>query len=88
MTAPWSGFASRLVASRLAATQRTMEAYAPLFDLADLGVCALYFFLAIGRAYGARGFARFGQAVALTVAFAAIALGYRFAIFVFTLYTT
>ncbi len=164
---PWSGLAQRLVARRLAAMGRTLEAYAPLFDhavainarslivlmvvpfallpallwkrqrrtfaahvafslhvysfllllfcasslviaisgwcggpgrdsegldhavtIAELVAGGIHLLLAIGRAYGARGFARVPQALALTVSVAAIALGYRFAVFAITLYTT
>jgi hypothetical protein len=163
---PWSGLAQRLVAHRLDATKRALDAYAPLFDhavalnarslivlmvvpfaalpawlfrklrrpfaahltfalhvysflllllcvaslvvvvsglfgagrdsepidhavaLGALALCALHLLFAVARSYGARGFARFFQAAALTVSVAALALGYRFAIFLFTLYTT
>jgi hypothetical protein len=49
-------------------------------------VCAVYLFFAIGRVYGAHGVAGAIQAIALSLVIGAIVLGYRFALFVITLY--
>ena len=43
---------------------------------ANLTMCALYIYLAIGPVYGAAGASRIGQAVVLALAVAAIVLGY------------
>jgi hypothetical protein len=51
-------------------------------------VCALYLSVASGLVYRARGTRRVLEVVAQVAAAAAIVLGYRFAIFVLTLYTT
>jgi hypothetical protein len=50
--------------------------------------CAAYLYVAAGTAYGAKGAARAISALVLTAAVAAIVLGYRFALFLFTLYVT
>jgi hypothetical protein len=51
-------------------------------------VCAAYLYFAIGTVYGARGLARIVKSLALTVAVAAIVLGYRFVLLWITLYST
>lgn len=163
----WSVLAGTLVAQRLAATQRSLQDYAPLFDRAvglnakalivlmamafalllplvflrerrpfmahvvfslhlytfllllfcaavlaaglsawigiggldvpvvddvisvvNLLVCALYLHLAIGPVYGSSGLRRALQALGLAIAVGAIVLGYRFVIFLVTLYGT
>ncbi|MBI3368327.1 MAG: DUF3667 domain-containing protein [Burkholderiales bacterium] len=53
----------------------------------NLLACASYLFLAIGRVYGGGMALRALQALGLTLAVGAIVLGYRFAIFLITLYT-
>jgi hypothetical protein len=53
-----------------------------------LASCAAYLYGAAGTAYGARGFVRGAQALVLALAMFAIVLGYRFVIFLVTLYTT
>jgi hypothetical protein len=53
-----------------------------------LVACAMYMYVATGRVYGATGAGRVIKVGALTVAVAAIVLGYRFVLFVITLYTT
>lgn len=64
----------------------------PRVDLAlsvfNIAACAAYICLSIGPAYGARGAARIVQAIALACIVGAIALGYRFTIFLITLYTS
>jgi len=57
-------------------------------SLVNLAVGGAYVHRAIGTVYGVRGIARLAQAAVLAVAIAAILLGYRFAIFLITLYTT
>ncbi len=59
-----------------------------LLSVANLAACMLYLYLAIGPVYGAAGVRRIVQAVLLGIAVGAIALGYRFVIFLITLYTT
>ena len=54
----------------------------------NLAACAAYLYVAIGPVYGARGVGRVAKAVMLTFAVGAIVLGYRFAIFLITLYGT
>ena len=65
---------------------------APLVDnvlsAANLVVCAVYIYLAIGPVYRATGAMRATKAVFLAVAVAAIVLGYRFLLFLITLYAT
>ena len=51
----------------------------------NLSACAAYLWLALSF-YGSSGLARLLKAIALAMAVAAIALGYRFAIFLITLY--
>lgn len=55
--------------------------------LVNLVVCAVYLYLAIGRVYGGGSVLRAVKAVGLTLVVGAIVLGYRFAIFLITLYT-
>ena len=50
--------------------------------------CATYLYAAIGSVYGSRRSGRILSTIVLTAAVAAIVLAYRFALFVFTLYTT
>ena len=50
--------------------------------------CAVYLYVATGTVYGETGTARTLKVVALTVAVAAIVLGYRFALLLITLYST
>lgn len=54
----------------------------------NLALCAGYLFLAIDRVYATPPAWRAIQAIVLTLAMGAIVLGYRFAIFLITLYTT
>jgi hypothetical protein len=49
--------------------------------------CAVYLFVAARKVYGASGAARVAQVAVLTVGVGAIVLGYRFALFLLTLYT-
>jgi hypothetical protein len=59
-----------------------------VLSIALLLVCGTYLFVATGRVYGAGGARRVLQAAALTVAVAAIVLGYRFVLLLITLYST
>jgi hypothetical protein len=62
----------------------TVDLVLTLFNLAAGGV---YLWVAIGAFYGARGIARALKAAGLSVAIVLIVLGYRFAIFLITLYS-
>ena len=57
-----------------------------VLSVANLAACMLYIYLAIGPAYHAAGAPRAMKAVVLAVAVAAIVVGYRFLLFVITLY--
>lgn len=57
-------------------------------SVANLAVCAGYIHLAIGPVYGAEGAPRVVKAIVLAVAVAVIVVGYRFAMFLVTLYAT
>jgi hypothetical protein len=59
-----------------------------VLSLLGLGACGAYLFLATGEFYGATGRARWLRTFGLAVAVAAIVLGYRFTLFLITLYTT
>jgi len=65
---------------------------APAVDLTlsifNLAACAIYIYLALGPVYQSSGAPRVAKAVALAVAVGAIFVGYRFAIFAITLFTT
>jgi hypothetical protein len=53
----------------------------------NLAACVAYLFVAAGRVYGGGATARLVQALLLSAAVGAIVLGYRFVVFVITLYT-
>ncbi len=53
----------------------------------NVAVCATYLYIAIGKVYGGSCGVRIAKAAALTLAAAAIVLGYRFVLFLITLYT-
>ncbi len=53
-----------------------------------LVICAVYLFFAVRVVYDVRGVARVVSALALTTAVGAIVLGYRFFLFIITLYTS
>jgi hypothetical protein len=57
-----------------------------LLSVVNLVACGLYLYLAIGPVYGAAGAMRALQVGVLLIAVAAIVLGYRFALFLITLY--
>jgi len=50
--------------------------------------CAAYMYVASKKVYGGRGAARAAQVAVLTIGVGAVVLGYRFALFLLTLYTT
>jgi len=50
--------------------------------------CARYLYIALGAFYGSTGLARAFQTAVLSASVAAIVLGYRFTLFLITLYTT
>jgi hypothetical protein len=56
--------------------------------LINLAACAIYLYAATGKAYGARGAPRVVKALILSLAVTGILLGYRFVLFLLTLYTT
>jgi hypothetical protein len=57
-------------------------------SLFNLAACAAYLYPATRRFYGSRGAARIVKVALLTAAIGAIALAYRFTIFLITLYTS
>jgi len=64
------------------------ESFDHVLSILQLIVCATYLYVAAGTVYGARGVIRILKVVSLTVAVGAIFLGYRFALFLITLYNT
>ncbi len=54
----------------------------------NLVACAVYLYIATGKVYGATGLMRIFKVVMLAIAVEAILLGYRFVLFMITLYTT
>ena len=56
--------------------------------LFNLTACAAYIFLAIGKVYRSSGWSRWFAASILLMAIALLFVGYRFAIFLITFYTT
>jgi hypothetical protein len=61
---------------------------ANVLSVANLLACGAYIFASTGPVFGARGPMRTLRAVALTVVAGAIVLGYRFVVFLITLYLT
>ncbi len=59
-----------------------------VLTIINLAACALYLYAAIGPVYEADGALRVVKAVLLTLAVGAIVLGYRFVLFLITLYGT
>src|SRR5262249_47209559 len=65
-----------------------MPAWAdPVVSITLLAACAAYLYPALGAVYGSHGSRRWLAVAVLTVCVAALVLGYRFALFVLTLYT-
>ena len=85
-------FCVALVAAKLSAWLGLGGLDSPLVDnvlsVANLAACAVYIHLAIGPVYGATGALRATKAVGLALAAGAIVLGYRFVLFLITLYAT
>jgi hypothetical protein len=59
-----------------------------VLSLFNLAACIAYLYFAIGRAYGMRGAKRALAALFLSICVGAIVIGYRFLMFVITLYFT
>ena len=59
-----------------------------VLSVANLMACAAFLYVAIGRVYDATGGVRIAKAALLAMVVAAIALGYRFILFLITLYAT
>lgn len=59
-----------------------------VLSIANLAACTVYIYLASGPVYGASGKLRAVKAFLLALVVAAIVLGYRFVLFLITLYTT
>jgi hypothetical protein len=59
-----------------------------LVSLLNLAVASTYLHISVKAVYGGRGVIAFCRTAILAVALAAIVLGYRFAIFLITLYLT
>jgi hypothetical protein len=59
-----------------------------VLSVANLLACAGYIYLSIGPVYDARGALRIAKATLLAIAAGAIVIGYRFLLFLITLYAT
>jgi hypothetical protein len=85
-------FCVALLAAKLSALLGFGGLDAPMVDnvlsVANLAACAAYIYLAIGPVYSASGTLRATKAILLSLAVAAIVLGYRFVLFFITLYAT
>jgi Protein of unknown function (DUF3667) len=85
-------FCASLLAAKLSALLGGGGLDSPAVDnvltVVNLAVCAVYLYAAIGPVYGASGVVRAGQALILTLAVGLITLGYRFILFLITLYGT
>ena len=57
-------------------------------SVANVAVCGVYIYLAVGPAYLARGLPRVAATIVLTATLALLFVGYRFAIFLITFYTS
>jgi hypothetical protein len=60
----------------------------PIVSVSLLAACGAYLYVAVGAVYGSRGARRALETALLAACVAALVLGYRFALFVLTLYTT
>jgi len=85
-------FCAALLAAKLSGRLGLGDLDAPVVDnvlsVANLAACGLYIWMAIGPVYGARGSLRAMKATLLALVAGAIVLGYRFAVFLITLYAT
>jgi hypothetical protein len=59
-----------------------------ILSMINLAACAAYLYQAAGTVYDASGAIRVIKALVLALGVAGVLLGYRFALFVVTLYTT
>ena len=59
-----------------------------ILSIFNLAACAIYLYIATGRVYGGNRIIRALKVAVLAPAVASILLGYRFAIFLITLYST
>jgi len=59
-----------------------------ILSVINLTACAAYLYLSTGRVYSASGPMRFVKALALALTVSGIVLGYRFVLFLITLYGT
>lgn len=59
-----------------------------VLSIFNLAACAVYLYIAAGRVYGGNGITRAAKIAILAPAVASILLGYRFVIFLITLYST
>jgi hypothetical protein len=59
-----------------------------LLSLFNVSACALYLYLAIGPAYSVSGVSRYALTAILATSVAVLFMGYRFLIFLITLYST
>jgi hypothetical protein len=85
-------FCVALVAAKLSVLLGLGGLDSPIVDhvltVANLMACAVYIHLAIGPVYDATGVLRAAKAAGLALAAGAIVLGYRFMLFLITLYAT
>jgi hypothetical protein len=85
-------FCVALLAAKLSALLGFGGLDAPWVDnvlsVANLVACTSYIYFAMGPVYGSTASLRATKAIALALAVAAIVLGYRFALFLITLYAT
>lgn len=75
-----------VVAAWFGGTGQTRNVGDYVVSLTSLLLCAVYLYFAIGAVYRARGVGRVLETLGLTLAVAAIVLGYRFVLLLITLY--
>ena len=85
-------FCVALLAAKLSALLGWGGLDAPAVDnilsVANLVACGVFIYLAIGPVYGATGALRIGRTLLLSLGAAIVVVGYRFALFLITLYAT
>ena len=64
------------------------QAFDHVLSIVAVIVCAVYLFIAAGTVYGSSGAARVLKVLPLALAVVSIFLGYRFTLFLITLYST
>jgi hypothetical protein len=67
---------------------RESETFDDVLSIGLVFASALYLYFAVGTVYGERGISRALKTIVLTVVVANVVLGYRFALFLITLYST